>query len=155
DDPAEGVELAHESLLQAWPSFHAWVAEYSPRLVIRDDIERLRAAGAPRLEGWLLERALDLMDEAPELLNAAQIALVQRSREEYEDSCRREANAVAERAASCIEQGDCATAIALCLEVLPRTPKSRRPATSLALSTLHEAWRSLRELRVIEAGQGS
>ena len=98
--------------------------------------------------------ALDLLDEAPELLDKEQAELVLRSRVEYDDFLCREANAVAERAAACVEEGDCATAIALCLEVLPSTPRSRRPATSLALSTLHEAWRSLRELRVIEAGQG-
>jgi WD40 repeat protein len=153
DDPADGVELAHEVLLQAWPNLHAWVAAFSTHLVVREDIERLRAAGAPRLEGWLLERAVDLVDRAPELLDEAQAALVKRSREEYEDFLRREANAVAERAAACIEEGDCATAIALCLEVLPTTPRSQRPATSLALSTLHEAWRSLRELRVVETEQ--
>lgn len=128
----------------------------SPRtgLVVREDIERLRAAGAPRLEGWLLERALDLVDQAPELLDEAQAAIVERSREEYGDFLRREANAVAERAVGCIKDGDCATAIALCLEVLPATPLSRRPVTSLALSTLHEAWRSLREVRAIETEQG-
>src|SRR5271166_3095052 len=155
DDPGEGVELAHEVLLQAWPSLQAWVAAYSTDLVVRDDVERLRAGGAPRLEGWLLERALDLLDHAPELLDEAQVALVQHSFEEYQDFLRRETNAVAERAASCIREGDCATAIALCLEVLPATPQSRRPTTSLALSTLHEGWRSLRELRVIELGQGA
>jgi len=154
DDPAEGVELAHEILLQVWPSLHSWLAAYGTHLVVRDDVERLRAGGAPRLEGWLLERALDLMDEAPELLDEAQMALVQSSREEYQDFLRREANAVVERAAACIEEGDCATAIALCLEVLPPTLRSRRPATSLALSTLHNAWRSLRELRVIDPRQG-
>jgi WD40 repeat protein len=154
DDPTEGIELAHEVLIQAWPSLQVWVNAYGTHLVVRDDIERLRADGAPRLEGWLLERALDLLDQAPELLDAAQAALVLRSREEYEDFQRREANRVVELAASCIEDGDCATAIALCLEVLPATPQSRRPITSLALSTLHEAWRSLRELRIIETGQG-
>jgi hypothetical protein len=66
DDPAEGVELAHEVLIQAWPSLQAWVGSYGTDLVVRDDIERLRAAGAPRLEGWLLERAFDLMDKAPD-----------------------------------------------------------------------------------------
>ena len=155
DDPAEGVELAHDTLIQAWPSLRDWVAAYSTRLVVRDDVERLRAAGAPRLEGRLLERALDLMDEAPELLDEAQTALVRRSLENYQDFLRREANSVAERAAACIEEGDCATAIALCLEVLPASPRSRRPVTSLALSTLYEGWKSLRELRVIEADQGS
>jgi WD40 repeat protein len=155
DDPVEGVELAHDTLIQAWPSLRAWVAKYSTHLVVRDDIELLRAGGAPRLEGWLLERALDLVDEAPELLDEAQMTLVQQSGEEYQDFLRREANAVAERASACIEEGDCATAIALCLEVLPPTPRSRRPATSLAISTLYEGWRSLRELRVIEPGQGS
>jgi WD40 repeat protein len=155
DDAAEGVELAHEVLLQAWPSLRKWVGASSRHLVVRDDVERLRAAGAPRLEGWLLERALDLEDEAPELLDEAQVALVRRSGEEYRDFLRREANAVAERAASCITEGDSATAIALCLEVLPSTPRSRRPATALALSTLYEGWRSLRELRVLETGQGA
>jgi hypothetical protein len=150
DDPAEGVELAHEILLQAWPSLRSWLAAYGTHLVVRDDVERLRAGGAPRLEGWLLERALDLADEASELLDEAQMALVQRSREEYRGFLRREANAVAERAAACIEEGDCATAIPLFLEVLRSTPRSRHPMTSLALSTLYEAWRSLRELRVIE-----
>jgi len=154
DDPAEGVELAHEVLLQAWPSLRKWVAAYSTHLVVREDVERLRAGGAPQLEGWLLERALELVDEAPELLDEAQADLVRHSFEEYQDFLRREANAVAERAASRIRGGDCATAIALCLEVLPATTRSRRPATSLALSTLHEAWRSLRELWVIETGQG-
>ena len=154
DDSAQGVELAHEVLLQAWPSLRKWVGAYGRHLVVRDDVDRLRAARAPRLEGWVLERALDLVDEAPELLDEAQAALVQHSFEEYQDFLRREANTVAERAASRVREGDCATAIALCLEVLPATPRSRRPATSLALSTLHEAWRSLRELRVIEAGQG-
>ena len=154
DAPAEGIELAHEVLIQAWPSLQAWVNVYGTHLVVRDDIERLRADGAPRLEGWLLERALDLIDQAPELLDSAQAALVQRSRKEYEDFQHREANRVAEQAASCIEEGDCATALALCLEVLPVTPLSRRPITSLALSTLHDAWRSLRELRIIETGQG-
>jgi WD40 repeat protein len=154
DEAAEGVELAHEVLLRAWPSFHAWVAAYSAHLMVRDDVERLRADGAPRLEGWLLERALDLLEEAPEILDGAQDALVRRSRDEYDDFLRREANAVAERAASCITGGYCATAVALCLEVLPTTPRSRRPITSRALSTLYEAWRSLRERRVIEAGQG-
>ena len=154
DDPAEGVELAHEILLQAWPCLHSWLATYSTHLVVRDDIEQLRAAGAPRLEGWLLERALDLVDQAPELLDEAQMTLVRRSLEEYEDFLRREADTVVDRAAACLEEGDCATAIALCLEVLPSTRQSRRPATSRALSTLHEGWRSLRELRVIETGQG-
>jgi WD40 repeat protein len=155
DDPAEGVELAHDTLIQAWPSLQAWVGSYGTHLVVRDDVERLRIAGAPRLEGWLLERALDLVDQAPELLDQAQAALLRRSREEYEDFCRREANGVAERAAHCIDEGDCATAIALCLEVLPSAPHSRRPATSHALSTLYEAWSSFRELRVIETGQGA
>ena len=82
------------------------------------------------------------------------MALVRRSSEKYQDFLRREANAVAERAADCIEQGDCATAIALCLDVLPPTLQSRRPIMSFALSTLHEAWRSLRELPVIKPGQG-
>jgi hypothetical protein len=124
DDPAEGVELAHEVLLEAWPSLQAWVAAYGTHLVVRDDVERLRAGGAPRLEGWLLERALDLMDEAPQLLDEAQTALLRQSFESYQDFLRREANSVAERAAACIEEGDCATAIALCLEVLPATPPS-------------------------------
>jgi hypothetical protein len=155
DDPAEGVELAHEVLLQAWPRLHAWVAAYRTHLVIRDFVERLRTGGAPRLEGWLLERALDLVDEAPELLDGAQAELVRRSGREYEASLRREANGVAERAASCIKEGDCVTAVALCLEVLPAIPRSRRPATSLALSALHEGWRSLRELRIVESGQES
>jgi hypothetical protein len=124
DDLAEGVELAHEVLLQAWPSLHAWVAAYGTHLVVRDDIERLRAGGAPRIEGWLLERALDLLDEAPEILDGAQAALVRRSRDEYEDFLRREAYAVAERAAACVEEGDCGTAIALCLEVLPPAPRN-------------------------------
>jgi WD40 repeat protein len=153
DDPAEGVELAHDILLQAWPSLHSWAVKYSAHLVVRDDIERLRVGDAPRLEGWLLDRALDLVDEAPELLDDAQVVLVQRSREEYEDFLRREANSAAERAAACIREGDCTTAIALCLEVLPPTPPTRRPITSHALSTLHEAWRSLRELSVIQTGQ--
>ena len=155
DDQAEGVELAHDVLLRAWPRLHAWVAAYSTHLVIRDFVERLRTGGAPRLEGWLLERALDLVDEAPELLDGAQAELVQWSGREYEASLRREANGVAECATSCIKEGDCATAIALCLEVLPAIPRSRRPATSLALSALHEGWRSLRELRIVEFGQES
>jgi Tol biopolymer transport system component len=155
DDPAGGVELAHEVLLQAWPSLHEWVGAYGTHLVVRDDVERLRAGGAPRIEGWLLERALDLLDRAPELLDEPQTALVRRSGEEYQDFLRREANAVAERAAACIEREGCATAIALCLEVLPSTPPSRRPVTSLALSKLYEAWRALRELRVLETGQGA
>ena len=154
DDPAEGVELAHDTLIQAWPNLQTWVAQFGTYLVVRDDVERLRAGGAPRLEGWLLERALDLVDEAPELLDEAQMALVQRSSIEYEDFLRREANGVAERAASCIKEGDCATAIALCLEVLPPSPPSRRPITSRAFATLYEGWRSLRELRVIEPGRG-
>ena len=154
DDPAEGVELAHEVLLQAWPGLQAWVAAYSTHLVVREDIQRLRAVSAPRLEGWLLERALDLLDEAPELLDEAQVALVRRSGEEYEDFLRREANSVAERAADCIKHWDSATAIALCLEVLPATPQSRRPVTSRALSTLYEGWSSLRERRIIETEQG-
>jgi WD40 repeat protein len=154
DDTAEGVELAHEVLLQAWPSLQTWVAKSSTYLMVRDDIERLRAGGAPRIEGWLLDRALDLLDEAPELLDEAQAALVRRSGEEYEDFLRREANATAERAGACLKEGDCATAIALCLEVLPAMPRSRRPITSLALSTLYDAWSLLRELRVIETGQG-
>jgi hypothetical protein len=98
DDPAEGVELAHEVLLQAWPRLQTWVAKYSTDLVVRDDIERLRADGAPRIEGWLLERALDLLDEAPELLDPKQMALVHRSHEECQDLLRREATGVAERA---------------------------------------------------------
>jgi WD40 repeat protein len=155
DDAAEGVEVAHEVLLDAWPSLQDWVAAYRTHLVVRDDVERLRANGAPRLEGWLLERALDLTDEAPELLDTAQMALVRRSGQENQDFLGREANAVADRAAVCIKEGDCATAIALCLEVLPPTPPTRRPVTSLALSTLHEAWRSIRELRIIETGQGA
>jgi hypothetical protein len=154
DDPAEGVELAHDTLIQAWPSLEAWVGSYGRHLVVRDDVERLRASGAPRLEGWLLERTLDLMEQAPELLDEAQTMFVRRSRAEYDDFLRREANRVAELAAFYIKEGDCATAIALCFEVLPQTPQSRRPVTSLALSTLYEAWRSLRELRVIEVGQG-
>ena len=102
----------------------------------------------------MLERALDLVDQAPELLDDAQMTLVRHSREEYEDFLRREADTVVDRVAACLEEGDCATAIALCLEVLPSTRQSRRPATSRALSTLHEGWRSLRELGVIETGQG-
>jgi hypothetical protein len=47
DDPAEGVELAHETLIQAWPSLRDWVdtyvATYGIHLVVRDDVERLRA----------------------------------------------------------------------------------------------------------------
>src|SRR6516225_2617205 len=82
DDPAEGVELAHEVLLQAWPSLRKWVAAYSTHLVVREDVERLRAGGAPQLEGWLLERALELVDEAPELLDEAQADLVRHSFEE-------------------------------------------------------------------------
>jgi WD40 repeat protein len=153
DDPTE-VELAHDTLIQAWPSLRDWVKAYGRHLVVRDDVERLRASGAPRLDGWLLERALDLRDQAPELLDEAQAALVRHSFEEYQDFLRREANAVAERAATCIKEDDCTTAIALCLEVLPPTPRSRRPATSAALSTLCEAWRALRELRVIKTGPG-
>jgi len=57
DDPAKGIELAHEILIQAWPSLQAWVGSCSTHLVVCEDIERLRASGAPRLEGWLLERA--------------------------------------------------------------------------------------------------
>src|SRR5262249_42299739 len=52
DDPTEGVELAHDTLIEAWPSLQGWVAKYGTNLVVRDDVERLRAAGAPRLEGW-------------------------------------------------------------------------------------------------------
>ena len=146
DDPAEGVELAHEVLIQVWrslqawaDSLQAWAFEHNTHLLVLVDVERLRALGAPRLEGWLLEHALVLLDEAPELLNEAQTAFVRRSRADYEDFLRREANAVAERAAACIEEGNCATAIALCLEVLAHAPPSRRPITSVALSTLYAA----------------
>ena len=113
--PAESQSLSQSCFRGSrTPAFRAAVRGH---LVVRDDVERLRLAGAPRLEGWLLERALDLVDQAPELLDQAQAALLRRSREEYEDFCRREANGVAERAAHCIDEGDCATAIALCLEV--------------------------------------
>jgi internalin A len=84
-DPVEGVELAHEVLLHAWPSLQTWVTSYGAYLVVRDDVERLRAAGAPRLEGWLLERAVDLVDKAPELLDETQTIFVRRSRKEYEE----------------------------------------------------------------------
>jgi hypothetical protein len=150
DDPAEGVELAREVLLQAWPSLRKWVGAFSTHLVVRDDVERRRAA-ARRLVARARARR---RRRGARIAREAQAALVQHSFGEYQDFLRREANAVAERAAFCIRESDCATAIALCLEVLPSTPRSRRPVTSSALSALHEAWRSLRELRVIETGQG-
>lgn len=158
------VEVAHETLFEAWSTLRDWIERNRADLELRDELAidtyRWHAAGCDDdfllPGGKRLKRAIELIETRFDLCEpdvnafiAASAKRVQQQEQRDRDDWRRETQRLADLADQCVRAGDAITGVLLALEALPSPKRPERPLFPEPLSALYSALAIRREVIVL------